>query len=86
MDFSQLRCIANLAILVMGLASKSNSQSRAFFKDILCITIDGPSRPQLTLVDIPFLIVTSTEDVSDKNVEMVAEIMDHYIKIGVRYV
>jgi hypothetical protein len=68
------------AVSVMGLASNSNSKPKAFCKDVLSISIDGRSRPHLTLVDIPDLIATSTQGVSEDDVEMVSEITDHYIK------
>lgn len=51
----------------------------AFARDVLSIEIEGPSRPQLTLVDIPGLIANATKGVTDADVEMVAEITDHYI-------
>lgn len=79
-DFSELPRIMELAMLAMGLTNTSDSRPKAFTKDVLSITIDGPSRPQLTLVDIPGLIATSTKGVSDEDVEMVAEITDRYIK------
>jgi GTPase SAR1 family protein len=79
-DFADLPRIMDLAMAAMGLTSSSDSQPKAFSKDVLSITIDGPSRPQLTLVDIPGLIATSTKGVSDEDVEMVAEITDRYIK------
>jgi GTPase SAR1 family protein len=78
--FSDLPLIMFVAMEAMGLTSSSDSKPKAFSKDVLSITIDGPSRPQLTLVDIPGLIATSTKGVSDEDVEMVAEITDRYIK------
>ena len=55
------------------------SKSKAFAKDILSIEIEGPSRPQLTLVDLPGLIQTETRGVSEEDVHLVTEITDHYI-------
>lgn len=40
----------------IGDASSLASEARAFAKDVLSIEIEGPSRPQLTLVDLPGLI------------------------------
>jgi hypothetical protein len=51
----------------------------AFARDVLSIEIEGPSRPQLTLVDIPGLIANATKGVTNADVKTVAEITDHYI-------
>lgn len=52
----------------------------AFAKDTLSIEIAGPDRPQLTLVDIPGLIQSSTKGVSETDVAMVGEITGRYIE------
>lgn len=52
----------------------------AFAEDILSIEIQGPDRPQLTLVDIPGIIQSSTKGVSNADVAMVAGITERYIK------
>lgn len=75
-NFSDLPKIMSNARNVMGISSGGS----AFAKDTLSIEICGPHRPQLTLVDIPGLIQTSTKGVSNTDVAMVAEITDHYIK------
>jgi hypothetical protein len=46
---------------------------------VLSIEIKGPSRPQLTLVDIPDLPANATKGVIDVEVKMVAEITDRCI-------
>lgn len=51
----------------------------AFSKDILSIEIEGPKRPQLTLVDLPGIIQAETKDASKEDVELVSEITEHYI-------
>ena len=80
-DFAELPNIMDQAMGVMdiGVDSSSGSVPRAFARDILSITIKGPSRPQLTLVDIPGLIQTDTKGVTRADVNLVAEITDHYI-------
>ncbi|CZS99270.1 related to Mx2 protein (GTPase protein) [Rhynchosporium agropyri] len=80
-DFSQLPKIVDLAMAVMGIAKGSNgeAQARAFARDVLSIEISGPKRPQLTLVDIPGLIATSTKGVTKADVDTVTEITDYYI-------
>ena len=60
--------------------STSDSPPTAFSKDVLSIEIEGPSRPQLTLVDIPGLIQTETKGVTKADVDVVAEITDYYIR------
>jgi len=66
----------------MGVSSPktSDSQARAFARDVLRIQIDDPLRPQLTLVNIPGLIQTSTKGVSDADVDLVADITDNHIQ------
>ncbi|KAH8156960.1 hypothetical protein CIB48_g11286 [Xylaria polymorpha] len=82
-DFGDLPRIMDLAMATMGIANKdevdTSAPARAFARDTLSIEIEGPSRPQLTLVDIPGLIHTSTRGVTDADVDLVAEITDHYI-------
>lgn len=75
-NFADLPRIMNKAREVMDISYGGS----AFAKDTLSIEICGPQRPQLTLVDIPGLIQTSTKGVSDSDVAMVAQITDHYIK------
>ncbi|KAI1114245.1 interferon-induced GTP-binding protein Mx [Nemania sp. NC0429] len=82
-DLSELPRVMDKAMVVMGIVSEDGSDTpapmRAFARDVLSIEIEGPSRPQLTLVDIPGLIHTSTKGVSDADVALVAEITEHYI-------
>ncbi|KAI3342254.1 interferon-induced GTP-binding protein Mx [Ustulina deusta] len=82
-DFDDLPRVMDLAIVAMGIANKDEPDMqvpmRAFARDTLSIEIEGPSRPQLTVVDIPGLIHTSTKGISDTDVALVAEITEHYI-------
>lgn len=57
----------------------SDPKPKAFARDVLSIEIEGPTRPQLALVDIPGLIQTDTKGVTKADVEMVAEITHQYI-------
>ncbi|KAK2624978.1 hypothetical protein QTJ16_005347 [Diplocarpon rosae] len=81
-DFEELLWIMVLALRTMGIdtASVAGSSTRAFARDVLSIEIEGPTRPQLTLVDIPGLIANATKGVTDADVKMVAEITDRYIE------
>lgn len=78
-DFDELPAIMDHAMEVMGISGADGSGG-AFAKDTLSIEIQGPDRPQLTLVDIPGLIQASTKGVSDADVAMVAEITNSYIE------
>ena len=83
-NFDELPRVMNAAMIAMGLdsldsASASASNAKAFAKDVLSIEIEGPSRPQLTLVDLPGLIQNQTRGVTEADVDMVKEITDHYI-------
>ncbi|KAK1811658.1 hypothetical protein LTR12_013959 [Friedmanniomyces endolithicus] len=84
-DFSELPTIISKAVSVMGIHSNTHdapavSTTRAFAKDVLIFVIEGPNRPQLTVVDVPGLIQNATKGVSEQDKEMVAEITDFYIK------
>lgn len=78
-DFEELRSLMDKATTRMGINQNPLSKSKAFAKDVLSIEIEGPSRPQLTLVDLPGLIQTETRGVSEEDVQLVTEITDHYI-------
>lgn len=80
-DFTELPELMDKAMILMEINNNSDSkiQSRAFARDVLSIEIEGPSRPQLTLVDLPGLIQNETKGVTQADVDMVAEITDHYI-------
>ena len=81
-NFDQLPNLMNNAMAVMDIGdrSKSGSTPRAFARDVLSLEIEGPSRPQLTLVDIPGLIQTDTKGVTKADVDLVGQITDQYIK------
>ena len=79
-DFADLSDVMAKAMTVMGIDSLLTSANpRAFAKDVLSIDIEGPSRPQLTLVDLPGLIQTETKCVTKADVELGAEITDRYL-------
>lgn len=80
-DFGELPFVMDLAKSCMGIDEVLNPDSAggAFSRDVLSITMEGPSVPQLTLVDIPGLIANATLGVSDADVALVGEITDHYI-------
>ncbi|KUI58055.1 Interferon-induced GTP-binding protein Mx [Cytospora mali] len=75
-DFKVLPTLMGKAMNVMGISDGASAIAR----DILSIEIQGPDRPQLTLVDIPGLVHSATKGVSDADVTMISDITDHYIK------
>jgi GTPase SAR1 family protein len=81
-DFTDLPAVMNLAMIMMGLdgGESDGVPPRAFARDVLSIEIEGPTRPQLTLVDVPGLIQTETKGVTKKDRKMVAEITNFYIQ------
>ena len=80
-NFEDLPRIMSAATTVMDIGGiqKAGSESKAFARDVPSIEIEGPSRPKLTLVDIPGLIHTETKGVTKADVELVTEITDTYI-------
>ena len=80
-NFSELPRIMDEAMAIMEVndGPSADSQPKAFARDVLSIEIEGPCRPQLTLVDIPGLIQTETKGVTKADVRIVAEITDQYI-------
>lgn len=79
-DFQDLPSVMDNAMKVMGISKDRPGNGSAFAKDTLSIEIQGPDRPQLTLVDIPGLIQASTKGVSEADVAMVADITNSYIE------
>jgi thiamine pyrophosphate-dependent acetolactate synthase large subunit-like protein len=77
-DFEELPMIMDRAMAVMAIGT-SGSQLGAFARDVLSVEIEGPSRPQLTFVDLPGLIRNETKEVTKADVELVQEIADRSI-------
>lgn len=68
-----------MGIMGLGNDSQSKAKTQAFAKDVLSIEIEGPSRPQITLVDLPGLVQTKTKGVTAADVDLVADITNHNI-------
>ncbi|KAI9886420.1 MAG: hypothetical protein M1823_001809 [Watsoniomyces obsoletus] len=79
-NLNQLPAVMDKAMALMGIGTASETTSKAFAKDVLSVEIEGPTRPQLTLVDLPGLIQTETKGVTAEDVQLVSEITEHYIK------
>jgi len=80
-DLSELPKAMKLATKQMGVGKDLTNMgsSRAFSRDVLSITIEGPNHPQFTLVDLPGLIANDTRGVSKADVKLVEAITDSYI-------
>ena len=79
-DFAELPRVIDMATETMGIRNSGNmSGARAFARNTLNIEIKGPSRPQLTLIDIPGLIETATKNVFYSDIDLVTEITNNYI-------
>ena len=80
-DFDELPRIMDVAKAAMDADGSPTAgfKPKAFSRDILSIEIEGPSRPQLTLVDIPGLIHAETKGVTKDDVQLVSQITDQYI-------
>lgn len=80
-NFDELPRVMASATAMMGVdESESSDPARwAPARDILSIEVEGPTRPQFTLVDLPGLIQTDTKGVPKGAVDTVKQITDHYI-------
>jgi hypothetical protein len=63
----------------MGLEEVGQT-NKAFARDVLTVEISGPSRPQLTLVDLPGLIHSANRMQSDEDVKLIQELVLDYMK------
>jgi GTPase SAR1 family protein len=81
-DFTDLPTIMAKAMDMIGLAPDGSGDvpMRTFARDVLSIEIEGPTRPQLTLVDVPGLIQTETKGVTKQDRETVNAITDFYLQ------
>lgn len=78
-DFSKLGDLMDTAMVAMGLDQPDQSTVQAFSRDVLNIEISGPTRPQLTLVDLPGLIHSETKQQSREDVKLITELVEEYI-------
>lgn len=75
-EFDGLPKLIEEAADAMGLTDSNN----AFSTDVLSVEISGPDRPQLTIVDLPGLIHSENKSQSCSDVEVVARLVESYIK------
>ncbi|KAI9649684.1 hypothetical protein NHQ30_002265 [Ciborinia camelliae] len=74
-DFNDLPQLIETAKSHMGIRDKG----KTFSKDILRIEVSGPDRPHLTIVDLPGLIHSATNQQSAQDVELVHELVQSYM-------
>ncbi|CAA9960015.1 GTP-binding protein [Pyrenophora teres f. maculata] len=79
-DFDQLSGVIEEATLAMGLGAVGAINSRAFSRDVLSVEITGPSRPQLTLVDLPGLIHATNKAQTESDKELILNLVSQYMK------
>ncbi|KAF2209027.1 hypothetical protein CERZMDRAFT_114173 [Cercospora zeae-maydis SCOH1-5] len=83
-NFEELPELIEKATDLMGLNSVTADSSdqtatRAFSRDVLSVEIAGPDRPQLTLVDLPGLILSANKDQTDADVKLIHSLVGEYI-------
>ncbi|KAF1963020.1 hypothetical protein CC80DRAFT_499318 [Byssothecium circinans] len=79
-DFEQLPEIIEEATEAMGLGVVGTNNSRAFSRDVLSVQIDGPDRPQLTVVDLPGLIHSTNKAQTEADKELILNLVTEYMK------
>ena len=79
-DFSKLGELMDEVTSIMGLGQDDPAKVQAFSRDVLSIEISGPTRPHLTVVDLPGLIHSETKQQSKEDVETVKALVEEYIK------
>lgn len=79
-DFSKLGELMDAAMEAMGLTASDTTVPRAFARDVLSIEISGPTRPHLTLVDLPGLIHSANKAQSREDVLLITSLVEEYIK------
>ncbi|QSZ34230.1 hypothetical protein DSL72_005820 [Monilinia vaccinii-corymbosi] len=74
-DFNDLPRLIEAAKSTMGI----RDNGKTFSKDILRIEVSGPNRPHITIVDLPGLIHSATNQQSAHDVELVHELVKSYM-------
>ena len=80
-DFTELPDLIEKATDLMGLNSIDGSSrgTKAFTRDVLSVEIAGPDRLQLTLVDLPGLIMSANNQQTEEDVKLIHELVQDYI-------
>ncbi|OOF92570.1 hypothetical protein ASPCADRAFT_8843 [Aspergillus carbonarius ITEM 5010] len=75
-SFEGLHHLIEKAKAAMGM----HAQGKAFFNDLLRVEISGPDRPHLTIVDLPGLIHSETQQQSANDVSLVQDVVKSYMR------
>lgn len=59
-----------------------HTQGKTFSNDLLRIEITGPDRPHLTIVDLPGLIQSPTNNLTVEDVDLIQDIVGEYSEYG----
>ncbi|OJJ98558.1 hypothetical protein ASPACDRAFT_31487, partial [Aspergillus aculeatus ATCC 16872] len=85
-SFDKLPQLMTKATELMGIggvydheSSNDGNHRRAFARDVLSVEIEGPNRPQLTVVDLPGIVQSQTKDTTQADVDMTVKIIESYI-------
>lgn len=79
-DLSQLPELIEEVTRIIVPKSGNGLGNFAFAQDVLSITISGPARPNLTVVDLPGLIRATNDQQSKQDILTINQIVDSYIK------
>ena len=63
----------------LGTFGTDDQPTRAFSRDVLSIELAGPERPQLTLVDLPGLILIANKMQTEDDVKLIYELANDYL-------
>ena len=78
-SLDELPSLVTEAVKAMGLGH-IDSVGSAFSTDVLRVEVKGPRLPQLTIVDLPGLIHSETKYQSKKDVKLVTELVNSYMR------
>ena len=80
-DFSELPQLIETATDLMDLndIAGTGRGTKAFTRDVLSVEIAGPTRLQLTLVDLPGLIMSANNQQTEEDIKLIHELVQDYI-------
>jgi len=80
-NFDDLPDLIEECTELMGLNDTSGTGrgTKAFTRDVLSIEIAGPNRLQLTLVDLPGLIMSANNEQTTEDVTLIHDLVNDYI-------
>ncbi|OAA72311.1 Dynamin, GTPase domain protein [Cordyceps fumosorosea ARSEF 2679] len=76
LNFKDLPALIETAKTAMGVAT----MGKAFSEDILRVEVNGPDRPELTIVDLPGLIHSENKHQSESDIQLIKNVVQGYMK------